>query len=529
MPESNPLSAITPMSASFALPEIPRYRAYLCLMLACCLPSGCTWFNGDADLQARLEKETTVESPPAEVTDSQQVRWDGGGVIIGETDALAFTPEAYLNAVNRLLEADRIASVQGMVENYPDIAIQTLQEVDSSAASQHNQQVLPMIASLLDTRCSVGDVWQTYVQDLQSLPRRSEEELDIRMRFWRYLKNDQPEKALNLKITRTLQREQGVMLRAEFHRLEAIAGMMAGKHESSIENLEQALDLIKTPSPWFASKLQLLLGEFYRHAERWDDWKSTWESAVIKNSKLSPNLQSIDPQFWNRAAYLRPAGMPWPQPVIENLRTLLAGEELIGDDQGLQLASEESVIWFVIGFRHLQRGEGQNALLAFKKAEASESKPLATRVLQLYQARSLLISGQPGAASAILFRMASEREGTILADRAKAILASMKLQNGSLIQGINLVESAMDSLGTWPRDEQLQTQADYGLALLMQGQETRGLRQLEQAGEQFALAGDMAQARQCLWNRAKYFELTEQKDQYRSATRELTKLESRLY
>lgn len=496
-----------------------------------CLPmvvtlNGCTWFKDKTDFESRLEKATNVDSPPGEVSDQKKVRWDGGGVIIGETDALAFTPESFLKAASSLVADNRLASIQGLVRAYPDIALQTLQETDPALV---DKKALQLIASMLDSKWSNNDALQTYVTDVQSLPKRSSEQLDIRMRFWRFLKNHQPEEARKLKITKTLQTGHGAVLRAEFHRLESIAAMMNEQPDDSIKNLETAIGLVKETCPWYACKLQLLLGEFYRHANRWDDWKSTWETAVLTNSRLAQSHQSLDPQFWNRAAFLRPAGMAWPPEVVTNLKAILTELDVAETKNSMRLTSDESVVWFAIGMQHLRRAEGQNALLAFKKSEAGESNQHTAKVLQLYQARSLVATGQPGAASAILFRMVSDNEGTALADRAKAILASMKLQNGSVVQGLNLVQSAMQSVASWPRDEQTRARADYGLALLMRGQESEGLKQLEMAMVEFEKAGELEQARQCLWNRAKYFEKTQQKEEFRTASRKLTDLESRLH
>lgn len=501
------------------------------VLTACCafvgsLSTGCTWFSEKPDFAARLEKEAQVDTPPAEVTDEKKVRWDGGGVIIGETDALAYTPDSYVQEISSLAAQRKLATIQGMVQAYPDIALQTLQESDTNAA---NRQALQLIASMLDTTWSNGDVWQTYVKDVTELPKRSDEQLDVRTRFWRYLKNHQPQQARKLRITKTLKREHGVVLRAEFHRLESIAAMMDEKHDDSISSLETAIQLVEEPCPWYACKLRLLLGEFYRHAKRWDDWKSTWQKAVIDNSQLASSHLSLDPQFWNRAAFLRPAGMEWPDEVIGNLKSVLMKLDVAETENSMRLTSDEAVIWFAIGMQHLRRAEGQNALLAFKKSEASESNQHTAKALQLYQARSLVATGQPGAASAILFRMVSTNEGTALADRAKAILGSMKLQNGSVIQGLNLVQSAIQSIESWPRDEQSRARADFGLALLMRGQETEGLRQLEIARTEFESAGELEQARQCLWNRAQYFEKTDQKDEFRTASQELNEMESRLY
>lgn len=73
----------------------------------------------------------------------------------------------------------------------------------------------------------------------------------------------------------------------------------------------------------------------------------------------------------------------------------------------------------------------------------------------------MIDGGQPGPASAILIGLGSGEN--VLADRARAILASLKLQNGSLAQGMNLLQVAIETSNQWPTSERLRAQADMGL------------------------------------------------------------------
>ena len=79
----------------------------------------------------------------------------------------------------------------------------------------------------------------------------------------------------------------------------------------------------------------------------------------------------------------------------------------------------------------------------------------------MQQALAMIDGGQQGPASAILLRLGSQ--SSLLGDRAKAILATLKLQNGSLAQGMNLLQSAIKTSSQWPAHERLRAQADYGL------------------------------------------------------------------
>ncbi len=489
---------------------------------------GCQWQKIESlDVGKKLQSETNLkQSVPDDVTAQKKVRWDGNAVSIGEKDSLAFTADSFIGYVAELDSAKRNASIKDLVATYPDIALTTLQESD---LSPDKQRAMQLIASMLDTTWSNRPIWQQYVADLATLPKRTKEKLDGRARFWRHLKNNQPDEALKLQLTKTLRREDGPVLRAEFHRLESIAAMMLGDHEKSIDHLTQAIQLIEQDCLWYASKLRLLLGEFYRHGGQWELWKSSWETAVTNNSRLAMAQNSIDPQFWDRAAFLRPAGMDWPDEAVNNLRGILKSWDVADTERSDRLGSDETVVWFAIAIQHLKRVEGQNAVLAFKKAEAGESNRQTIKALQLHQARGLVAAGQPGAASAILYRLVSENENTPLADRARAILGSMKLQNGSVAQGLNLIKAARSTSESWPTPERLRVQADYALALLMRGRESAGLEELDLAESEFEKSGQFEQLRQCLWNRAKYFEKIGQSDQQRQVSQRLAELETQLY
>ncbi len=187
---------------------------------------------------------------------------------------------------------------------------------------------------------------------------------------------------------------------------------------------------------------------------------------------------------------------------------------------------DEAVVWAIIGVQSLTRRESQNAILAFKKSEALATSQLLKNELQMHQAVAMIAGGQHGPASAILLRLSSS-EG-LLADRAKAILATMKLQNGSIAQGMNLLQSAIKTSDRWPTNERLRAHADYGLALLMRGREKQGVQLLNQVFDEFAANKSYEHATQCLWNLAKYFQTKEDDAEYQAYVARLQQFEKEL-
>ena len=194
---------------------------------------------------------------------------------------------------------------------------------------------------------------------------------------------------------------------------------------------------------------------------------------------------------------------------------------MFGSDQ---TTDSEAVIWAIVGTQSLKRHESQNAILAFKKSEALVGSNSLKEELQMQQALAMIDGGQPGPGSAILLRLGSK--STLLGDRAKAILATLKLQNGSLAQGMNLLQSAIKTSSQWPMAERLRAQADYGLAFLMRGKEEQGIKLLNSVYSQFVAEKSFDHASQCLENIATYYQKTDQTAKYKSIAARMKRLES---
>lgn len=519
--------------------EYPIKFCLVCALAAALSASGCSSlvFDDDKDenllskmdfgkkgqtlldkLARKSEKLNSIES-----TVKKKIRWDGAGVVLGETDGSAFTPDSFLETISQLADSNRYSTIRNLIKNYPDVAITVLQEADPTV---HDISTLQLIASNFDSLwCgnpgNDSTAWQSYLVDLSSRGRKNASLLDLKNKFWGHLKENQPKEALALKLVNSLPRETDVVLSAEFYRLEAIAYMMNNQFDDAIQRLRQSLGLLQDVSPFQVARLKLLLGEFHRHNGELNSWKSTWSSAVNDQAKLLTSRKLKDPAFWNRAAYLRPAKSDWPSEAIEHLNAYLMEREIVVPAG----TANASLVWMAVGLQHNDRNEGQNAVLAFKKSEAAATDQQLRDQLQLFQARAMLLAGQPGAASAILIRLISVYEGKPMADRAQAILGAMKLQNGAVGQGINLIESAIGSVDHWPRSERLRAQADYGLALLVSGNEADGIRYLDQVQNEFAQLGEFEHFHQVLWNKAKYFEKTDQKQRFANARNELAEIE----
>ncbi len=490
--------------------------------------TGCSMLKLDSDRSgsdivksalAKAKKPFQTGSSPERITSGshEKVRL-AGGLALGQTDNVAFTPEALADVFSDLIALDKRNSVRGLVALYPDVVTKILLDAAGSLSESDKTE----IAKLFDQKWkgSGNDRWESFVSSTRPVIKGTTF-VQSRVEFLNLVEDDQIEAALDLKLSRTYSDASSVFIQAESVRLEGIAHLMLGDHRQSIISLNEAMSLLESTHPYHASQVGLLLGEAYRQAGRNDEWKASWRSAIDIQSRWLAKRGLSDPTFWSKAAFLRPASTDWPISAIRRLEHSLRNENLeIGSDQA---SANEAVVWAFVGTQSLKRHESQNAILAFKKSEALISSIEIKEELQMQQALAMIDGGQQGPASAILIRLGSKP--TLLGDRSKAILATLKLQNGSLAQGMNLLQSAIKTSNQWPTTERLRSQADYGLAYLMRGKEEQGIALLNQVHDEFVKEKSVDHAAQCLANIATYYEKTDQPAKHKTAVARMKQLE----
>lgn len=505
-------------------------RAWICLIVCIGMGlSGCSMFNIDPKesksdhLKQAFSKSNLIggdsSGRPDHGTAESGVRLTGG-LSLGDTDNLAFTPEALSRMLNELLEAERWNSLRRLIGLYPDIVTQIL--MGNEGGSLSSPQLIE-VARLVDKQWggTGNDTWHSFIVATNS-DGQSSGFVRSRNQFMRILENGEPDKALDLRLVQSQNGKWPVIARAEAHRLEGVAHMMLEHHGKSVDHFAKAIALLKFGHPYQASKIALLLGESQRHVGDLDNWKSSWELAIDIQSRWLDLRGLKDPAFWKQAAFLRPASTAWPSEVIGRLENSLRNDNL--DFGSNQTTDVEAVVWATIGTQSLKRHESQNAILALKKSEALVVANLSLKEeLQMQQALAMIDGGQQGPASAILLRLGSK--SSLLGDRAKAILATLKLQNGSLAQGMNLLQSAIKTSNQWPTSERLRAQADYGLSYLMLGREEEGIALLNQVNDEFVKHKSYGHAAQCLTNIATYYEKTDQRAKHRLAVARIKQLE----
>ena len=502
----------------------------LCLVMGIGL-SGCSLFNidsenPDTDLLKKSIVDTASVPSPNEHYDSsgkpipEKLRL-AGGLTLGDTGNLAFTAESLSVVVEEMIESERWNSLRNMVALYPDVATKIMWGEGSNQLSTSHREVL---ARALDLQWTSGkqDSWQSFVKQ-QYNQGKAGSYLENRNRFLAFLQVNDTKSAFSIQLSKSAEKSNSLIAEAESLRLEGIAHLMNEDYENSIKSLSRARTLQEQSHPIQAAHTGLLLGEAFRHADQLEQWQTNWLKAIELQSQYAVEGELKDPAFWSKAAFLRPVSAEWPAEVIGRLEHSLRNENL---EFGFSESSiDEAVVWATIGIQSLKRHESQNSILAFKKSEALVNGVSLREELQMQQALAMIDGGQQGPASAILLRLGSQP--SLLGDRAKAILATLKLQNGSLAQGMNLLQSAIKTSSQWPAHERLRAQADYGLAYLMRGREEQGIGLLNYVYDEFIKLQSYEDASQCLANIATYYEKTDQKAKHRIAVKKLQSFEIR--
>ncbi len=504
-----------------------------CLLLAA-LATGCSLFPSSKSTEARLKTEVdrptetgagrnsdqgvreSNDGAGAEQGSGAKVRLDGS-LSLGDTDNPALTPEQLATAISQLLDEDKLNSARELIRLYPDITAKLMVASNPpDLTREHRDWIADHYLAIW------GAEPEAYVRLKQAYRSGTlNAVLNNQSEFLNRLQNNRPQEALELRISRQVADNE--LLQSEALRLEGMAYLVMEEYSAASQRLQAAAELLTRVQPVEANRILLLVGETERRAGNLEKWKSAWRTAVTSHANILAQHDLHDPAFWKQAAFLRPLKNDWPEEIVAQLRRKLVDDGMSYDGT----ESTESVVWATIGMQSLARHESQNAVLAFKKSEATAVSLQLKQELQMMQAIGMIEGGQAGPASAILLRLSSQ-DG-ILSDRAKAVLAAMKLQNGSLAQGMNLLQTSIQSCTQWPEGERLRAQADYALSYLMRGKEQQGVQLLNQLHEQFLARDDFSQASQCLQNLATYFQQTKQSRKYRQTMARLESLEEQSF
>ncbi|MBN8625213.1 MAG: hypothetical protein J0M17_06980 [Planctomycetes bacterium] len=504
-------------------------RTILLLTLAIVFTtSGCFTSNTPQDWSALL-KPGSDEKDKSKLKGAPKL--DIVGQSLGNSQEVSLSANDLLSRVAAMVGEQRFTSAARTVQRHPDAALEWLR-ADGTAP---NREAAELIARVHDRQCLGSDAIQTWDQltaDRITNPAKYHEYREARQRFESSLPKGQVDFALDQKLAELAADLKSPLLEIDALQLEGTAHMLNERPLEAVAMFDRAATIAARISPYQATYLLLLRSDAERRAGDYAKADATWNQAVAQAGRmLIAEHPVMDPVLWERLGYLRPIEQAWPLEVIHQLHRAdpLPGIELpdasvaLTSDSPTNPAVAETVIWNAVGRWYLDRNHSQSALVAFKRAESAATTGRAQQWLRLRQARSLVQLDQTGPATAILVSLATDKASAANA-AAHCVLGSLRLKNGQLQQGLGLLRKGIERDGNdWP--QRAEAEADLGLAFLMSGEKTQGLRYLHQAQQRFSAQGDFEGLALALENEIAFLENSDGKADARAVKERLTEME----
>jgi len=463
-------------------------------------------------------------------TGQTQVRTAGDGFALGDVDQPACTAQQFVDRLSETLRLGQEAAADRWVHRYPDVALAILRDPPSVQASP---DLLVRLAQAHDRQCSrvaPNAGWAALMADRAARAEVYAAYEQRRRQFLTQIQSGHAKEALQLGLTDTPAGVPGVMLQIDALRLTGIAQVLENRPQDAVTTFDKGL-AVAQGHPYQATSLLLLVSDAQRRAGNAGAAQQSWNrAAALAAEMVVTPCPTIDPILWERLAYLRPADSRWPVEVSQRLADLNLRYGIVANPRQpvvpvstAPAANEEATLWVAIGHWRLGRDEPQAALVALKRAESSTSDTYTADRLQLAQTRALIRLGQTGPANAILLRLGSSADPRT-ANPALAMLGTLKLQQGGVQQGFNLLRRAVegDASIQWP--ERADAEADLGLAYLLMGDEQAGLHWLHSAQQAWEAAGRQESLVQCLENEAAYLDQVKKKELAEVARRRIEAL-----
>ncbi len=473
-----------------------RTLALVCLTLVGCVHSPPT------------DVKSSVKSSPVPRAKTSGVAKVGvDGYLLGEGEQPPASAELFWKFFQERCAMNNEALLVSVICRYPEAALETLKR---SRSAQAKDARLLKLAQLVDRR--LGDKaanWSELVADKARTPAKYQayETLrEITLKLHSAQQHDKVDLAGWQKLTPSLP----PILQAEALRLQAITHLACLRHEPAAAALERAVELA-SGSPLEAAHLRLLLGDVCHRCEKHERAVALWSQAILAASRYVIGQDPVlDPAFWERAIVGHPYGIHWPAATKDALAAILRENFLGGTKWNLSAPTKdgyqhgEEAVWLWVGHARLVRKEGKSALVAFKRAESLANNEELVDRLRICQAQAFALMGQSVAALPLLVAIIQKRQD--LAPTALAALGSIKVSEGMIEPGAKLLANALQLGKDRAWQGRAEAEADFGLALLVQGRESEGLASLHRAQARFEQAGQHEEWTQALLNESAYLE-----------------------
>ena len=462
-----------------------------------------------------------------------QVKVDAHGQPLRDGQLTSPAVPELLQRADSLLADERRLSLRHEVAQRMDTAVEMLRGLTEDQAPLPATKA---IATAYDELLSIpaGNGWSAIVEAAQSRQPAVVAYAKERRDWLDSLRQGVVRSLDGKSLSQAAAQTPGKMLIVDAWQLRGVTALVSNEPTKAVEAFEQARQISTAIDPYQTVQIGLLLSDALRRAERSPEADQVWQATVSAAGQLVERTPMvIDPGFWDKASYLRPVSLMWPDDVVARLERrgpfIVAeanrGTPKLGPELNRLPGDQEAIVWAWIGASLLERAETQSALVAFKRAESSAQNESLRLSCRLQQAHALARLGQSAAATALLVTLSGDKEPAI-SKAAMAALGSLKLHQGDLSAAHRLLAKALDE-GTpavWP--DRAQSEADFGLVTIMRGDNANGLQRLHNAQRQFESQGDQLSLARSLWNEQKFLEHTGKKDEALAVQRRWKTIES---
>lgn len=309
--------------------------------------------------------DPAVKKPP--LTQGTHVKTGSDGLVLGDAEQPACTPQQFVERVDELRRAKRSNQALRWVQRYPDVALAVLRE---PSAVRTEGGLLETVAQAHDEQCSrgaPGSAWSAIYADRAAHPDRYAGYDQRRQQFMIHLQNGRLKEALQLGLGEAAQAICGTLTAIDALRLTGIACELDGRPKDAVTAFQRGLQLAGRDHPYQTLTLLLLASDAQRRAGDLLSAERTWQdTARLAGDLVTGPHPIVDPILWERISYLRPANCPWPGEVRHALSEVNVAFGIVADPRQSAasiVSTDEAPLWTAIGYWRLARNEAQTARL----------------------------------------------------------------------------------------------------------------------------------------------------------------------
>ncbi|MCK6439663.1 MAG: hypothetical protein L6Q71_05615 [Planctomycetes bacterium] len=436
-----------------------------------------------------------------------QIRFGGGGTVLGDVQQATYTPERFFQKVATYLKEGRTGSAARFVQRYPDVALEVLRAAGSYRASP---ETLIFIASSYDgLRSTREDTmhWTSLARERVAFPERFEAYDRERKRALSAMFEGYFDEASSVDLMGALPLERhSHLLDMDAWHLRGVVELLNNKPGKSATAFDNAITQSGNNHPHHVAYLMALSSDALRRDNKFNHAVDAWrEGVVLAASLLEGNSPIADPALWEMLMYVKPVDSPWPDDVGIRFNALRTGPWDEHPEELYEAAPDRLILTWISRWR-LQRGEGQAALLAARRAEAATLDDALRDSARLLEAKALLLIGQTAPATAILSTLTDKKDQDQLSRAAYAMLGVVNIHSGRSRTGLDLLLQALENSADYTWEGQAEAEADLGLAYLVVGDGEKGLMWLRRAQMFFEATGDFDSLVRSLKNERDYYD-----------------------